>query len=116
MNLTAPMLPTTATMENHAAMVRCSTCITRRSLAFLGILPALRKAKAGKTKSKGVNPIAPQMDTKSPKKGIEAKASLHKQFRRRTLSLETLDRIRSLKYAYVSLQYIHRWQSQKWST
>jgi hypothetical protein len=39
---------------------------------FFGILPDFKYAMAGKTKSNGVNPMAPHMDTKSPKKGIAA--------------------------------------------
>lgn len=72
MNLTAPMQPNTATTENQEAIAKLRSCIERRSLVFLGILPTFKYATAGKTKSSGVNPIAPQMDTKSPKKGMAA--------------------------------------------
>lgn len=72
MNLTAPMQPKIATIENQEAIKTFNGRIKRPSLEFLAIFPALRYAKAGNTKSRGVNPIAPQMDTKSPKKGIAA--------------------------------------------
>lgn len=72
MNLTAPMQPKIATIENQVAIKIFTDLIKRASLECLAILPTLRYAKAGKTKSRGVNPIAPQMDTKSPKNGIAA--------------------------------------------
>lgn len=74
MNLTAPMQPKIATIENQEAIKTFNGRIKRPSLEFLvlAIFPALRYAKVGNTKSRGVNPIAPQMDTKSPKKGIAA--------------------------------------------
>lgn len=76
MDLTAPMQPKIATIENHIAIKILSGFIKRPSLEFLTMFPALRYAKAGNTKSKGVNPIAPQMETKSPKKGIAAAISV----------------------------------------
>jgi len=72
MDLTAPMQPKIATTENQVAIKIFNGFIKRPSFEFLDMFPALRYAKAGNTKSKGVNPIAPQMDTKSPKKGIAA--------------------------------------------
>lgn len=72
MNLTAPMQPSIATKENQIAMAMLIICTRSFSLPFLGILPDFRKPKAGKTKSRGVNPIAPQMETKSPKNGMAA--------------------------------------------
>lgn len=72
MNLTAPMQPRIATIENQVAIKIFNGFIKRPSLEFLVIFPALRYAKAGNTKSRGVNPIAPQIDTKSPKNGIAA--------------------------------------------
>lgn len=66
------MQPKTATRENSAAMKKLATLTRRLKLEFLCIFPAIKKAKAGNTKSKGVNPIAPQMATKSPKNGIAA--------------------------------------------
>lgn len=72
MDLTAPIQPKTATIENQVAIKMFNSFIKIPSLEFLAMLPALRYAKAGNTKSKGVNPIAPQMDTKSPKNGTAA--------------------------------------------
>ena len=66
------MQPNTATTENQVAIARLRSSIERRSFVFFGILPAFKYATEGKTKSSGVNPIAPQMDTKSPKKGMAA--------------------------------------------
>jgi len=72
MNLTAPMQPNIATNENQVANKIFNGRRKVPSLESLAVLGALRYAKAGNTKSKGVNPIAPQMETKSPKKGIAA--------------------------------------------
>lgn len=72
MSLTAPMQPKIATNEKQVAIKIFNGRRKGPSLELLGALPALRYAKAGNTKSKGVNPIAPQMDTKSPKKGTAA--------------------------------------------
>ena len=49
---------------------------TLQSSGLSGIVLVLRSANAGSTKSKGVNPTAPQTDTKSPKKGIAAETSV----------------------------------------
>lgn len=72
MNLTAPMQPKIATIENQIAIKTFNGRIKRPTLELLAVLLALRCAKAGNTKSKGVKPIAPQMDTKSPKNGMAA--------------------------------------------
>ena len=71
-NWTAPMQPNTARTENQVAIAKLRSCIERRHLASLGIHPTFKYTTEGKTKSGGVNPIAPQMDTKSPKKGTAA--------------------------------------------
>ena len=76
MNLTAPMQPKTATTENQAAIPRLRNISEWATVVFLGVLPAFRYAKAGKMKSSGVNPIAPQIETKSPKKGMAAEMSV----------------------------------------
>lgn len=103
MNLTAPMQPKTATIENQVAIKIFNGRIKRPSLELLAVLPALRYAKTGNTKSKGVNPIAPQIDTKSPKKGIaaairvtrtmymEVKISRARRFLRENWLLDLLD-------------------------
>lgn len=70
------MHPKIATAENHIATARLRNKIGNRRLAFLWILPAFIYAKTGNTKSSGVNPIAPQIATKSPKKGIAAATSV----------------------------------------
>jgi hypothetical protein len=66
------MQPNTATTENQVAIAKLRSCTDMRSSMFFGILPDFKYAMAGKTKSNGVNPMAPHMDTKSPKKGIAA--------------------------------------------
>jgi hypothetical protein len=49
------------------------TSLTRRlKLWFLGIFPAFKKAKAGNTKSKGVNPTRTTDGYKISKNGIAA--------------------------------------------
>lgn len=72
MNLIAPMQPNNATTENQTEIETLRICIATRSFLFFKVLPDLRKAKDGNTKSSGVKPIAPQMATKSPKNGIAA--------------------------------------------
>lgn len=70
MNLTAPIQPNTATIENQMAIAMFSNSTGNLSFVFDGILPAFICAKTGNTKSNGVKPIAPQIETKSPKKGM----------------------------------------------
>ncbi|KAL0003568.1 hypothetical protein SO802_017349 [Lithocarpus litseifolius] len=66
------MQPNTAMTENQVAIAKLRSCIERRYLVSLGILPTFKYTTEGKTKSSGVNPIAPKMYTKSPKKGTAA--------------------------------------------
>jgi hypothetical protein len=60
------------TTQKNTVTVDPRALIACRSPGFLGSFPTFRNAKAGSTKSRGVNPTAPQTDTKSPKKGIAA--------------------------------------------
>lgn len=78
MNLTAPMQPSTATAENQATIAKLRSSKDRYILVFwcLLLLLAFRYAIAGNTKSSGVNPIAPHIDTKSPKNGMAAATSV----------------------------------------
>lgn len=73
MNLTAPMQPITATAENHVAIRMLKKKI---GVEFFGNFPAFKCANTGNTKSSGVNPMAPHMDTKSPKNGMAAATSV----------------------------------------
>ena len=51
--------------ENITAITMLMRIETKRSLGSVGSFPALRiNATTGKTKSKGVKPIAPQIETK----------------------------------------------------
>ncbi|MFS7930686.1 hypothetical protein Hanom_Chr04g00347191 [Helianthus anomalus] len=112
MNLTAPMQPITATAENQVAITIFRITM---GLEFLGIFPAFKCAKTGNTKSSGVNPMAPQMDTKSPKNGMAAATKVIKPMyievntsRRKWFLIEVclLGVIFSSNKAYVGLQYI----------
>lgn len=118
MNFTAPMQPNTATTENQVAIARLRIISEYRIFVSLGAFPAFMYAKTGKTKSSGVKPIAPQIATKSPKKGMAAAIRVIRAmyievnrrriiwFRIGKLLVVLFDSILSSKYAYVGLQYI----------
>ena len=75
-DLIAPMHARAPMIENKIATAAPSIFTAHCNPGLSGIVLVLRSANAGSTKSKGVNPTAPQTDTKSPKKGIAAETSV----------------------------------------
>jgi len=72
MDLIAPMHASAPMIENKIATAALIIFTAHCNPGLSGIVLVLRRASAGSTKSRGVNPTAPQTDTKSPKKGIAA--------------------------------------------
>jgi len=68
----APMHASTPMIENKTATAALSTFTAYCDPRLSGSLLVFRSANPGSTKSRGVNPTAPQIDTKSPKNGIAA--------------------------------------------
>lgn len=75
-DLIAPMHASTPIIEKKMATAEPSTFTAYRNPWLSGSLLVFRNANAGSTKSRGVNPTAPQIDTKSPKNGIAAETSV----------------------------------------